>query len=921
MFRYSFFRQRNLLTQGFSPTKIVYVYIYLTVDFRINSNAVFEQKCLQNLWPPDKFKIELKEFTKRMLLKSLKNMNTFTLPFLIIALFLSGCTKTVTESVEQAHVTFDEKTLVVNTGSFQRTWKVTPNGLVTTSVLNTKTGKQWATSTTQTCDWEYYGLLDETTQAKLVSFSAVESIDSGFTSKHLLVEVEFEYPKVETFVKYSIRAYPKAEGVFTQLAFKGNASKYFKGKTHPQGVQFNLVRGNQNYSYVMNGYTNDYIAHYTSDKQRVEYLIVGLDKSQTYKVGLSWWNFKDANSVQNVSVSSVDGENLLVMLKDKNIPSHLKNQNPEEVYFNLPSNVLLDGSFRLIIDKKAGDFATLSEIWVEEQGSEDYYIAGNTDRVSQRKSIANKGFSLVGYLNCGEKNKVEVSSITGRVDFVPVNAMHLSRRYIGYYNDTQHRNMRETPLIKEVVLNDSVEKTEKVEWASVFMLEDTKDVLIMVKESHKCVNQYGYDTGDYEISESGVSNTGTSLSVDEILPNRYRTAWASWLITASNGNDQREFALKRFERIRFPVNTETDVYILANTWGSDRAYEAANESNVLVELESQKSLGIDVQQIDDGYQRAGTGKRADKNGKNYGNYPHPDRYPEGWKNVRQKANELHLKLGLWFPAMPVTLEEMKKNYDTGGFLFYKLDFANFTSHNHLESMVSKIRAYELYTHHKSKVNWDVTENAPRFGYFWAKEYGCVFLENRKTKYPESVVYTPYLVLRDLWHLSKYCNLNKFQGSVQNIDEVDRAMSDAWLHNHPYSAAIPLMSTPLFFQETHFYSPEAKEQIKEVLSAYRGVRNEIYECYVYPIGSEPDNASWSGFQAHHPEKKVGYITLFREIENNEPQKNIQLRFLKNQKVTITNLLTNEVGNQELDSDGFTPFTIPQSAGFLMLKYEY
>ena len=182
----------------------------------------------------------------------------------------------------------------------------------------------------------------------------------------------------------------------------------------------------------------------------------------------------------------------------------------------------------------------------------------------------------------------------------------------------------------------------------------------------------------------------------------------------------------------------------------------------MLELSSQKDLGIDVQQIDDGYQHHNKGKSPEGSGW----YPHKEKYPEGFKNVSAKAKQNDMKLSLWYAAMSVSLKEMKDNDETGAFGYYKLDFANVRNHKEIEDMVEKIWTYELFTNHQSKVNWDVTENTKRFGYFWAKEYGNVILENRKPHKPENVVYIPHLVLRDLWHLSKYCNLNKFQGSIK-----------------------------------------------------------------------------------------------------------------------------------------------------------
>ena len=880
-------------------------YVHLTCT---NSDL----RCTNN---KSKFISGLNIFTLEEIKKEIMKRHVFILSIVCSIIFASCGEAEVEKNWNNCKVSFKGKELCVNTGKFERIWELNSQGLVTKSLRNVVSGKQWVNTSNSVCDWAYFGLIDQNSRAKLLSVKATESTDSGFTSPHILVEAEFEYTELETFVKFEIRVYPNAEGVFTRVALKGNPSKYMKSVPKNPGITFQLVNGEENYNYKMHSYTDDYIANYTYATKNIEYLIEGLDKHKKYKIGMSWWDFENEGGLQDVIVSSVDGEINDCVLAKMKVSSYKNREKPIEVKFDLPPNVLLDGSFRLKINKAAGKYALLSEIWIEEEGNVTHSIVGNTDRVSQRQSLVAEGFNLAGYHNCGERNKVQESSASGRVDFLPVDGTNLKRRYIGYYNDTQHRNKRETPLIKEVTQEEQIIESENVEWASILMLEDQDNVLISVKESHKCVNQFGYDTGDFEVSKSGISSTGTSLMPEEILPDRYRYCWASWVIASKNGEDERELALKRFERIRFPVNPETDTYIIANTWGSDRGINASTENNVMVELQSQYELGIDVQQIDDGWQKNLKGKF---NGEWY---PSAERFPNGFGDVRGKADSLGLKLGLWFAAQPVDLKAMKDNFDLGGFSYYKLDFANLRNHNDIEKMVQKIRAYELYTNHKSKVNWDVTENAPRFGYFWAKEYGCVFLENRKPKLPENVVYTPYLVLRDLWHLSKYCNLNKFQGSVQNIDMVDKEKSDAFKYNHPYSAAIPLMSTPLFFQETQFYTPRAKEQIKTVLSAYRKVREDIYQCFVYPIGYEPDNASWAGFQAHHPEKQIGYISLFREIDNREPETDIKLRFLKDKKLSFKNLLSDEIFEKIVDEDGNVSFTIPENAGFLFLKYEY
>ena len=346
------------------------------------------------------------------------------------------------------------------------------------------------------------------------------------------------------------------------------------------------------------------------------------------------------------------------------------------------------------------------------------------------------------------------------------------------------------------------------------------------------------------------------------------------------------------------------------------AINAAGEKNVLKEIESQADLGIDVQQIDDGWQNPPPIVCRDT--KTWRPDKHEKRYPEGWKNVRQFAKEQNIKLGLW--AMDrISLKDLKWNYNQGGFEYYKLDFIDIKNYSQLELLINKVRSFIEFANHKVRVNWDVTENPPRVGYFFAREFGNIYLENRKPN-NEPVIYKPYLVLRDAWHVSKYLNLNKFQVTVQNIDRINPQKSDAHLYNHPYCVAVGLMGSPIFFQETHYYTKQAREEIKKLLALYKKHREEMYKCFVFPIGEEPDNKNWSGFQFYNPNKKSGYITIFRELNNKENKKNICLKFAEGKKIRLTNLHTGKIFNAKVSKEGNVTFIIDKPAGFRFYKYE-
>ncbi len=521
-------------------------------------------------------------------------------------------------------------------------------------------------------------------------------------------------------------------------------------------------------------------------------------------------------------------------------------------------------------------------------------------------SNAPQGYTLAGYFNCGDKSAEKAILYNGYVDRIPVDARSMYRHYVGYFNDTQHRNTDSTPLIKEQECSESVEQ-ERVNWANIVSVEDGGDAIAMVKESHKCVNQYGVDTGDFSLSASGLYNSGLGLNLTDIVEDDYKWCWASWSIVYTGAEAQRQLAIKQFDRVRYPIDPNRDIYIQANTWGSDRSREASREENILLELDVQQQLGVDIQQIDDGWQNNNTDWEL-----------RSDWYPEGWSRVRAKAESTGVKLGLWGAAMPIGLDDLIRSYDEGNFVSYKLDFASLGNHNNMEALMSKIRSFIEYTDHKVRVNWDLTENAPRFGYYWAKEYGCIYLANRKPTTPTNVIYVPYLVLRDCWHLAKYTNINKFQTSVQNVEMVSKSRSDAHLHTQSYATAIGLSGVPLLFMETHFLNNGARQEMKGIFDAYKKYRNEIFDCYAFSIGDTPDNRSWSGFQ--YIDDDYGYLLIFREIGNEEPSQQIKLEFIKGKTLSLLDTMSEEHSVVEVDGDGVAEFEIEQRGDFRLYRYE-
>lgn len=67
-------------------------------------------------------------------------------------------------------------------------------------------------------------------------------------------------------------------------------------------------------------------------------------------------------------------------------------------------------------------------------------------------------------------------------------------------------------FLREEVLTGAVQEPESVDWAVFVSLEDAGAGLLCLKESQKCVNQSGVDTGAFAVSTAGVRNTGSGLA-------------------------------------------------------------------------------------------------------------------------------------------------------------------------------------------------------------------------------------------------------------------------------------------------------------------------------------------------------------------------------------------------------------------------
>jgi len=357
---------------------------------------------------------------------------------------------------------------------------------------------------------------------------------------------------------------------------------------------------------------------------------------------------------------------------------------------------------------------------------------------------------------------------------------------------------------------------------------------------------------------------------------------------------------------------------MTNVWGGGQRSESAYEENILKEIESCADLGIEVVQIDAGWSR-------DMNA-NEPWLPSEKVYPEGWGNIQKFADEKVVKLGVWNTAERVDkYDSLLTGLNDEGFLYYKIDIGTWNSYAYLQSITQKSRELLKHSDYKARVNWDVTHKGLRVGYFYNREYGNLFLQNRRLEFegqsnPLSHLYVPRRILKDQWLFTPYLNLNQIMFNVQTTEFVNHEYSNANLYGDVYSFAIAMMCTPLYFTETWRFAPEDRAPVRELISIYKAHRDELYEGYVFRLGDRPDDTSWTGFQNVHPDENIGYLTLFREIDNKDMSKRIHLHFIKGKTLEIEDLMTGKKKNYKVDGEGYVEFSMEHPASFRFYKYQ-
>lgn len=356
------------------------------------------------------------------------------------------------------------------------------------------------------------------------------------------------------------------------------------------------------------------------------------------------------------------------------------------------------------------------------------------------------------------------------------------------------------------------------------------------------------------------------------------------------GTPGRTRALHRFQRCLRQYRPGRDGVFLSNTWGDGNRDSRINEEFLMREVTAGADLGVDVIQIDDGWQKGRSSNSASvkKGGGTWGRYwdvdpdfwkPCPERFPRGLKPVVSAARERGMRFGLWFgPDSSNDFRHWEQDaacllgyYRDLGVEYFKIDSVTIRSgvaFDRQEKMFARMLAES-----DGAMTFDLDCTAStRPGYFGLAEIGPLFVENRYITAGDDRLWHPERTLRNLWTLAGVIDPVRLRMEVLNpLRHPELYGNDAlapknWPSDAPF--AIAMCASPLGWFEISGLAAETVAAMKPLVAAWKRERANVHGGVTHPVGSKPDGFSWTGFVTEAADGTGGYALLFRELSGEE-----------------------------------------------------
>jgi len=408
------------------------------------------------------------------------------------------------------------------------------------------------------------------------------------------------------------------------------------------------------------------------------------------------------------------------------------------------------------------------------------------------------------------------------------------------------------------------------------------------------------------------------------------------LLAYSGGRTGRTAVLHDLQRDLRKYDPNRDGMFLSNTWGDRSQDGKVSEAFLLKEIDAGSKMGVDVVQIDDGWQKGVSGNSSlAKNGKKgtWGNFwdggndfwdANPTRFPHGLNPVAKAAHDHGIKLGLWYG--PDTshdginwkrdAELLMKLHQDNGINYFKFDAVDISRPDSEKNFRRLVDQLIDQSGGEIAIDFDVTAGA-RAGYFGMPAQGPIFVENRYTDFPN---YWPHLTLRNLWMLSQYVDPIRLRMEILNNSRNTEKYGDDPLAPANYAPdalfASVMFANPLGWFEISNLPENYRESVGKLVAIWKKERSQLFSGQIFPIGDAPDGNAWTGFASVPRNDGPAYLLLFREL-NSSPTWSIDLNLFPASKRKV-NILAGK-GDAHVEGNKLT-VSIPEKLQYLFLKVE-
>lgn len=355
-------------------------------------------------------------------------------------------------------------------------------------------------------------------------------------------------------------------------------------------------------------------------------------------------------------------------------------------------------------------------------------------------------------------------------------------------------------------------------------------------------------------------------------------------------------ALVAFQRSIRPYRPGRDGLLLSNTWGAGNRDSRICQDFLLKEIDAGARMGVDVIQIDDGWQRGRTQNSEKKvaagQKKVWNGYwaADPDfwkedleRFPDGLDFLVKKAKEKGMRFGLWFgPDSSDDAANWERDADCLldyhrrlGIDFFKMDSMKLLSPSALARNRRMFDKMLADSNGDMVFDLDCTAEV-RPGFFGLLDIGPLFVENRYTRRP---VYWPHHTLKNLWDLSHVVDPVRLRFEFNNPDTNHANYEWSPLGHGNYRPdtlfATVMAASPLAWMELSDVSEKSMAAIAPLVRTWKAERARWHGGVIHPVGARPDGASWTGFVSEAADGTGGYALLFREL-NKEKSYTLDLK---------------------------------------------